>query len=70
MTNNQLNAIIIIANEKEVKFMWIERTDDKSYPYMVNNSWAEKPTSQALRTSKGKSEKLKKKIKKKVLTNN
>ena len=31
---------------------------------------AEKPTSQALRTSKGKSEKLKKKIKKKVLTNN
>ena len=31
---------------------------------------AEKPTSQALRTSKGKSEKLKKKIKKKSLTNN
>ena len=42
MTNKSDDVIINVSNEREVKFMWIERTNDKSYPYMVNDSWGGK----------------------------
>ena len=65
MTNNQSNAIMIIVNEREVKFMWIERTNDPSYPYMVNDSWGGKAYITSLEDLKREIRKIEKENKEK-----
>ena len=49
--------------------MWIERTNDKSYPYMVNDSWGGKAYITSLEDLKREIRKIEKENKKKVLTN-
>ena len=65
LTNNQSNAIMIIVNEREVKFMWIERTNDSSYPYMVNDSWGGKAYITSLEDLKREIRKIEKENKEK-----
>ena len=56
---------MIIVNEREVKFMWIERTNDKNYPYMVNDSWGGKANITRLEDLKREIRKKKKENKEK-----
>ena len=45
--------------------MWIERTDDKSYPYMVNDSWGGKAYITSLEDLKREVRKIEKENKEK-----
>lgn len=63
LTNNQLNVIMII--EREVKIMWIERTNDPSYPYRVNDSWGGKAYITSLEDLKKEIRKIEKENKEK-----
>ena len=65
LTKKDWYAIIIIVNEREVKFMWIERTNDKNYPYMVNDSWGGKAYITSLEDLKREIRKIEKENKEK-----
>ena len=65
MTNKSDDVIINVSNEREVKFMWIERTDDESYPYMVNDSWGGKAYITSLEDLKKEIRKIEKENKEK-----
>ena len=50
---------------REVKPMWIERTSDSSYPYMVNDSWGGKAYITSLEDLKREIRKIEKENKEK-----
>ena len=56
---------MIIVNEREVKFMWIERTNNKNYPYMVNDNWGGKAYITSLEDLKREIRKIEKENKEK-----
>ena len=56
---------MIITNEREVKIMWIERTNGTSYPYMVNDSWGGKAYITSLEDLKREIRKIEKENKEK-----